>query len=43
MYDYLREIPPVYKNEYKNLVINSGMIPCKSDIKYQFTENQTAR
>ena len=35
MYDYLREIPPVYKNEYKNLVINSGMIPCKSDIKYQ--------
>ena len=33
MYDYLREIPPSYRQEYNNLVVNSNHI--KDSVKYQ--------
>ena len=35
MYDYLKEIPPTYKDEYENLVTKLEILPCKSTVKYQ--------
>jgi len=33
MYDYLREIPPGYKQEYKSLI--DKFIPTNDSVKYQ--------
>ena len=35
MYDYLKEIPPTYKDEYESLVTKLEILPCKSTVKYQ--------
>ena len=33
MYDYLKEIPPGYKQEYKSLI--GKVIPASDSVKYQ--------